>query len=402
MADSYGSECRFDDIAFRMSGLPQHDIPTLSVGGAVAMAAIPRFFCLTSGTQRVPPSNRAKISSEAFGGWGLDRQVNCSRGTLTRGAPPNAPVGLAAGEVGHDIGELMKIGELVKTHLGRILAYCETEAHGELTSLLSPAYSKRVFGLGFPFCRDAADIDAALSKRYWTETWLVRGKRIRVTSQWFEGSRAPFLAYLESIGITPAGDSSQQAPTPAAASPSLRPSSSKRANSRYRGNHIGNAQNLFVRNILSNLGVESFSEADWTRTKAHFGQRCAYCGCEGDLVLEHAIPINKEALGEHRLGNLVPACPSCNAKKANQDFRTFLEGNPEAIARIEAYMDSRNYVPLEENAQIALILKLAHREIGALAERYITIINELFAQGSHLKTNPAPSPMPTPGEVPQI
>jgi hypothetical protein len=283
----------------------------------------------------------------------------------------------------------MKIGKLVKAHLGRIFAYCETAAHSELESLLDPAYSKRIFGLCFPFCMEAANVDVALSKRYWTETYLVRGKRIRVSSQWFESQRAAFLAYLEARGIPAADDVAGPAPVPVGKGGNHRPASSGRANSRYRGNHIGNAQNLFVRNILSNLGAEAFSEADWIATKAYFGDRCAYCGAEGDLVIEHAIPINKEKLGEHRLGNLVPGCRSCNAKKAGRDFRTFLDGNPEAIARIETYMDSRNYVPLEDNAQIALILNLAHREIGALAARYITIINELFTQGSPVETGAA-------------
>lgn len=279
----------------------------------------------------------------------------------------------------------MKIGKLVKSQLGRIFAYCETAAHGELESLLDPAYSKRVFGLSFPFCMEAASIDAVLSKRYWTETYLVRGKRIRVSSQWFESQRPAFLVYLEARGIPAADDVAGPTP-PVVKSGNDGAASPKRANSRYRGNHIGNAQNLFVRNILSNLGVEAFSEADWIETKAYFGDRCAYCGAEGDLVIEHAIPINKESLGEHRLGNLVPGCRFCNGKKAGRDFRTFLEGNTEAIAKIEAYMDSRNYVPLADNSQIALVLDLAHREIGALAERYITIINELFTQGSQFET----------------
>nr|WP_237667947.1 hypothetical protein [Vibrio toranzoniae] len=41
-------------------------------------------------------------------------------------------------------------------------------------------------------------------------------------------------------------------------------------------------------------------------------------------------------------------------------------------------MDKRNYVPLENNEQVQMILKMAYREVGTVAERYITIINELF------------------------
>ena len=58
-------------------------------------------------------------------------------------------------------------------------------------------------------------------------------------------------------------------------------------------------------------------------------------------------------------------------------------GNSAAIGRIEEYMDSRNYVPLEDNEQMKMILNMAHKEIAALADRYITIINELFSQSSN-------------------
>lgn len=101
------------------------------------------------------------------------------------------------------------------------------------------------------------------------------------------------------------------------------------------------------------------------------------------MLIEHAVPINKEKLGEHRLGNLVPSCNGCNSNKAGKDFREFLGENTRAIRKIEEYMDSRNYVPLENNEQMKMILNVAHKEVSALAERYITIINDLFPQGAN-------------------
>lgn len=44
-----------------------------------------------------------------------------------------------------------------------------------------------------------------------------------------------------------------------------------------------------------------------------FDHRCAYCGTNGDLHMEHVIPISKG--GEHHLGNIVPACQRCNYSK---------------------------------------------------------------------------------------
>ncbi len=157
-----------------------------------------------------------------------------------------------------------------------------------------------------------------------------------------------------------------------------KPKRIQRSNSRFRGNAIGNAQNLVIRNILSNLGQESFTEDDWKETKLYFSNSCAYCGTETELQIEHAIPINKTSLGEHCLGNLVPSCKSCNSKKSNQTFHEFLGDDVERIEIIEEYMDSRNYVPLEDNEQVIKILDMAYNEVSLLSNRYITILNELF------------------------
>lgn len=43
-------------------------------------------------------------------------------------------------------------------------------------------------------------------------------------------------------------------------------------------------------------------------------QRCAYCGDAAPTVLDHVIPVSQD--GAHTPENLVPACVSCNQKKA--------------------------------------------------------------------------------------
>ncbi|GHV10325.1 hypothetical protein FACS1894162_3810 [Bacteroidia bacterium] len=149
-------------------------------------------------------------------------------------------------------------------------------------------------------------------------------------------------------------------------------------NSRYRGNAIGNAQNLLIRNILSNLGKESFKKTDWEETKKYFSNRCAYCGKKAKLIMEHAVPINKDKLGEHRIGNIVPSCVDCNKSKHHKDYKEFLGENVEAIKKIDTYMKSRNYVPLEDSVELKKILNEAHNEVGKVAAKYVTIINELF------------------------
>jgi hypothetical protein len=168
------------------------------------------------------------------------------------------------------------------------------------------------------------------------------------------------------------GKSPQQSSTP---EPRIRGS-----NSRYKTHAIGNAQNSVVRNILSKIGEESFNETDWHAAQAYFSNRCVYCDEQKELVCDHAIPINKTNLGEHRIGNLVPSCKECNEKKGgNKDFRAFLEGNGQKIDRILEYMLIKNYVPMGDNKKVKTILELAHKEVAAVAERYIAIINSLFS-----------------------
>src|ERR1043166_3579663 len=101
----------------------------------------------------------------------------------------------------------MKIGKLVKRHIKKIFFHCDNVEHDEIYSLLDPKYSKNTFGLNFPFCIELENIGHSQSKRYWTEIYLVRSKRVRVTSQWFETSGPSFIRYLESKGIAPELDS---------------------------------------------------------------------------------------------------------------------------------------------------------------------------------------------------
>jgi hypothetical protein len=76
--------------------------------------------------------------------------------------------------------------------------------------------------------------------------------------------------------------------------------------------------------------------------------RCAYCDGEAktwDHI--HATVRDKKFSGHgHRIGNLLPCCKTCNSKKGNKDWRTFLHAlcndapRNEREARIDAYLKS--------------------------------------------------------------
>lgn len=277
----------------------------------------------------------------------------------------------------------MKIGQLVQACTKKVFRYCDESDHEELARLMDAKYSKDTFGIHFPFCAEVETISPQQSVRYWRALHVVRGKTFRVCSQWYDPptskSRELFCRYLLSKGLADNEELSAIDSLPQSLPRSSTAERVKRAaRGRYRGNAIGNAQNLFVRNILSNIGHESFNENDWQETKAYFLNKCAYCGGETPLVVDHAVPINKTKLGEHRIGNLVPSCNDCNIRKGNRDYIEYLNGDEEKRQRIESYMDSKNYVPLGNNEQVRMILDLAYAEVSALVDRYIVIINSLF------------------------
>ena len=63
----------------------------------------------------------------------------------------------------------------------------------------------------------------------------------------------------------------------------------------------------------------------WRRW-VQFDHRCAYCGTNGDLHMEHVIPISKG--GEHHLGNIVPACQRCNYSKGKSEAQAWYGAQP--------------------------------------------------------------------------
>lgn len=69
------------------------------------------------------------------------------------------------------------------------------------------------------------------------------------------------------------------------------------------------------RRRLKLLGGEhvGVSDRDWRRLVARHGGRCAYCREVKPLTRDHVIPVSKG--GRHAIGNILPACQSCNSSK---------------------------------------------------------------------------------------
>lgn len=68
---------------------------------------------------------------------------------------------------------------------------------------------------------------------------------------------------------------------------------------------------------------QTLTVEEWENCLNHFDNCCAYCGkhqmeLENKIEQDHFIPVTKQ--GGYTVGNIVPACRSCNASKLDSDF----------------------------------------------------------------------------------
>ncbi len=269
----------------------------------------------------------------------------------------------------------MKIGLLVRHFIPSIVEYCEKKDPSELDRLQDENYSNDTFNININYSFFKIANNEINNRRYYSQKYKMGNQDFRVCNDWYSKNMEAFKSYLINKKITTL-EELEKLDLDSEKINNDKLDKKVRSNSRYKGNAIGNAQNLLVRNILSNLGNEVFSEKDWSETKAFFDNCCAYCGASVKLVIEHAIPINKSMLGEHRLGNIIPSCNECNKKKGSQSYDQFLEDKTR-LKKIEDYMKSKNYQPLNSYPQseiIAELLEKAYLDTAEVSKRYIQII----------------------------
>ena len=268
----------------------------------------------------------------------------------------------------------MKIGQLVKYYIPKIIKYCEEENKEEIERLQDKIYSKQLFGIGWSFWLPIENIEE--SKRFWSNEYQINNKIFRASSQWFSQNMQLFIDYLIDKEIA-TEEEIEELEVELERKENNAIEKRITTSSRYKSIAIGNAQNLLIRNILSNLGDESFNKNDWDETKNFFDNCCAYCSASDQkLIMEHAIPINKNMLGEHRLGNIVPSCNSCNSKKGSKSYKEFIEDQSK-IDKIEEYMKKNNYTPLFNSPNSEIISELldkAYSDTADVSIRYIQII----------------------------
>ena len=107
---------------------------------------------------------------------------------------------------------------------------------------------------------------------------------------------------------------------------------------------------------------QTMSTANWKSILSHFEGACAYCGSlqtqeNRGIVADHVIPATSH--GEFVLGNIIPACQTCNDSRGNKCWKEFIKSKSisdlEArISKIEQHLLANPYVaPIPESVLTA-------------------------------------------------
>jgi len=141
--------------------------------------------------------------------------------------------------------------------------------------------------------------------------------------------------------------------------------------------------------------LREFDESiDWEAVKKHFKGKCVYCGKEGELHKDHAIPVSEKHLGLSRPGNIVPACRQCNSDKAAKHYSDFCRYHTrdgkiakrrrDAERDITEYMKSKSYKKLGKNEaerdKIRKIISDSRKEMGKIRSEAIAKIEKIIVK----------------------
>lgn len=93
------------------------------------------------------------------------------------------------------------------------------------------------------------------------------------------------------------------------------PESHTEASKRWRQNNPDKVRmaNSRIKAMRRKAERRTISVADWKSVLLQHRHCCAYCGSAGDLTMDHVVPLVRG--GRHSIGNVVPACRSCNSSK---------------------------------------------------------------------------------------
>ena len=90
---------------------------------------------------------------------------------------------------------------------------------------------------------------------------------------------------------------------------------------------------------MAGAGIFTVSSRDWAGICTRFNNRCFYCESEGVMTMDHVVPVSRG--GRHSIGNLVPACKTCNSSKRDRTIMEWRLKLPSPRQRSERERDAR-------------------------------------------------------------
>lgn len=93
----------------------------------------------------------------------------------------------------------------------------------------------------------------------------------------------------------------------------------------------------------------SLTYEQWEAIKEVFDNRCAYCGSDDSLARDHFYPFSKG--GDFMVGNVIPACQTCNSSKKAKLFENWYPN----YARYDQIRELKIIKYVESNKQLTLL-----------------------------------------------
>jgi hypothetical protein len=128
-------------------------------------------------------------------------------------------------------------------------------------------------------------------------------------------------------------------------------------------------------------GLEKFvpTKSQKEELLEYFNGRCCHCGrgmSASDLSMDHLVQVNKDTLGLHAWGNVVPCCGSCNNEKQQQDWQVFLKSKAHGETfhqreeKIKQFVQNKKYDP---NLNLEEFAGNLYEDVGAVAMALIEL-----------------------------
>jgi hypothetical protein len=166
--------------------------------------------------------------------------------------------------------------------------------------------------------------------------------------------------------------------------------------SKPASSHMGVGRGRFRKALRAVLLSRHATKNLEALVRADLGWNCVYCGSSGEaerLQLDHLWPESKG--GCFVIGNVVPACPTCNSDRREVSWRDFLRNSARVIgrrkeaeieyeiSRITAYMSryKQDVEPTLESVLTAKDLEL----LATFDELLAAVSDGALAKAGHVK-----------------